>query len=122
MRVLYVDDDRINTLLFEETCRVAGDIELRCAASGGEALELTAQFQPELLVVDLHLPDVTGFALLPSLRKCLGSGAAPAFLCTADEPSLVADDAKASGFDGCWTKPVDLATVMRDLARLGARR
>lgn len=38
VRVLYVDDDRINSLLFVETCRVAGGAEVETAATAGEAL------------------------------------------------------------------------------------
>jgi len=38
MRVLYVDDDRINTLLFVEACRFAGGVETETAASGAEAV------------------------------------------------------------------------------------
>lgn len=122
MRVLYVDDDRINTLLFEETCRFAGGLELRCAATGAEALELAAEFQPQLLVVDLHLPDTDGYALLPALRSALGGADTPAFLCSADEPSVIARQAATAGFQGCWAKPIDLKAVLADLARLGADR
>jgi len=118
MRLLYVDDDRINTLLFEETCRVAGGIDLACAYSGAEALDLAGSFQPELLVLDLHLPDTTGYELLPALRRVL-SGLAPAILCSADEPDSLRQQALAAGFQDCWAKPVDLATVLVELARLG---
>ena len=118
MRLLYVDDDRINTLLFEETCRVAGGIDLACANSGAEALELASSFQPELLVLDLHLPDTTGYELLPALRRVL-TCLAPAILCSADEPDSVRQQALAAGFQDCWTKPVELATVLVELARLG---
>lgn len=122
MRVLYVDDDRINTLLFEETCRFAGGLELRCAATGAEALELAAEFLPQLLVVDLHLPDTDGYALLPALRSALGGDDTPAFLCSADEPTVLVRQAAAAGFQGCWAKPIDLKVVLADLARLGAAR
>jgi two-component system, OmpR family, response regulator len=118
MRVLYVDDDRINTLLFEETCRFAGGLEVLSAATGAEALELVAAFQPEVLVLDLHLPDTDGYALLPALRQANGSATTPAFLCTADEPADVAQAAQRAGFQGCWTKPVDLNAVLADLAQV----
>lgn len=119
MRLLYIDDDRINTLLFEETCRFAGGLEVLSAGSGAEALEILRDFTPDVLVVDLHLPDTTGYLLLPALRSALGRAAAPAFLCTADEPSSVAEGARQAGFDGCWTKPVDLGAILADLGRLG---
>ena len=119
MRLLYIDDDRINTLLFEETCRFAGGLEVLSASSGAEALEILRDFTPDLLVVDLHLPDTTGYLLLPELRGAIGRADAPAFLCTADEPTSVADGAREAGFNGCWTKPVDLGAILADLGRLG---
>jgi CheY-like chemotaxis protein len=117
MRVLYIDDDRVNTLLFVETCRLGAGIELETAASGAEALEIVGSWTPDLLVVDLHLPDTTGFALLPALRARAGQPTLPAILCTADTADMVAAPAQAAGFDDCWTKPVQLRQVMAELAR-----
>lgn len=120
MRVLYVDDDRINTLLFEETCRCAGRFEVACASTGAEALEIAAEFPAEALVIDLHLPDTNGFELLPALRRVLGGRPLPAYLCTADDPAQVAAQAAEAGFDGCWTKPVTVEEMLTELDR-GAR-
>ncbi len=122
MRLLYVDDDRINTLLFVETCRLAEGVVVETAASGAEALELVQRWVPELLVIDLHLPDTNGYELLPALRGQLEDPALPAFLCTADEAELVAVPAREAGFDGCWTKPVDLPVVLAELARRNGSR
>ena len=119
MRVLYVDDDRLNTLLFAETCRVVGGVELETAGSAGEAIDVVASWAPDVLVIDLHLPDANGYDLLPLLRDRL-HGRAPAFLCTADDRPLVEQPARAAGFDGCWCKPVDLASVRAELERLAA--
>lgn len=116
MRVLYIDDDRVNTLLFVETCRLAPGVEVETALTGAEALELVSHWIPDLLVIDLHLPDTTGYELLPALRASLSAPTLPAFLCTADEAQRVADPARDAGFDGCWTKPVDLSVVLKELA------
>ncbi|MDO9095128.1 MAG: response regulator [Rubrivivax sp.] len=118
MRVLYIDDDRINTLLFVETCRFAHAVEVETAGTGAEALELAPRCRPDLLVIDLHLPDTTGYDLLPALRALLGQANLPAFLCTADEAPLVEQPAREAGFTGCWTKPVELQRVLGELARL----
>ncbi len=120
MRVLYIDDDRINTLLFVETCRFVGKVEVETAATGAEALQLASEFRPDLLVVDLHLPDTTGYDLLPALRSALGRPDLPAFLCTADEAPLVEQPAREAGFTGCWTKPVQLQQVLAELTRRSA--
>lgn len=119
VRVLYVDDDRINSLLFVETCRVAGGAEVETAATAAEALELVRTWAPDLLVIDLHLPDGNGYELLPALRRHLTSQPL-AYLCTADESPLVESPARAAGFDGCWPKPVHLPDVTAALARCRA--
>jgi CheY-like chemotaxis protein len=118
MRLLYVDDDRINALLFRETCRPAPALEVQTAGSGAEALELAPRWQPQVLVIDLHLPDTDGCALLPRLRQALDDPTLPAFLCTADDLGSVAPAARAAGFAACWPKPVMLQDMLRELAAL----
>ncbi len=120
MRVLYVDDDRINALLFEETVRFAPGVEIETAGSGAEALELAPRWRPDLLVIDLHLPDANGMELLSRLRKAAGDAALPAYLCTADDAPERVREAAAAGFIGLWPKPVDLATVIAELKRRSA--
>ena len=117
MRVLYVDDDRVNALLFSEACRFAQGVVVETADSAEEALEIVARWRPDFLVIDLHLPDMLGYELLRHLRQRLADPALPAFLCTADAASEVAEPARQAGFDGCWTKPVDLQTMLTELAR-----
>lgn len=117
MRVLYIDDDRINSLLFVEACRFAEGVETETAASGAEAMELALRWLPDLLVIDLHLPDTNGYALLPALRVALAAPSLPAYLCTADDALQVAEPARAAGFDGCWGKPVDLQAILAELTR-----
>lgn len=117
MRVLYIDDDRINALLFVEACRLVDGVEVETAGTGAEALELAPRWRPDLLVIDLHLPDTDGYRLLPALRSALQHAALPAFLCSADDASRVADSARAAGFDGCWSKPIDLHAILAELRR-----
>jgi CheY-like chemotaxis protein len=118
MRVLCVDDDRINTLLLEHVCRAAGVLEVEFAESGAEAVRLAAEWQPQLLVVDLHLPDTDGLALLPRLREAAGRPDLHAVLCTAELPEDVAARAHAAGFNDCWTKPVVLEELQSALRLL----
>lgn len=121
MRVLYVDDDRVNSLLFIETCRLAGGVEVETAVCGAEALEVVQSWQPDLLVIDLHLPDTDGYKLLAALRAQLAQPALPAILCTADEAALIQAPAREAGFDCCWTKPVELQSIIDELGRRNTR-
>ena len=121
-RVLYVDDDRINTLLFVEACRPENSLQVMTAANGEDALEVARKTLPDVLVVDLHMPDIDGLKLLPHLRSIPGLSQAPAFLCTAELIEEVRASADAAGFNGVWAKPVDLRSIQSELARVRPAR
>jgi two-component system OmpR family response regulator len=119
MRVLYVDDDRVNSLLFAELCRLAPVLEIELAGSASEAVDALARASADLLVLDLHLPDGDGLTLLPRLRQLAGRRL-PAYLCSAEEPEQVQARAREAGFDGCWSKPLNVQAVLADLKRHAA--
>jgi len=118
MQLLYVDDDRINLMLFEHACSAIPGVRLQTAAGAGEALASVQAQRPDVLVIDLNLPDMNGHDLLRDLRLNGGLPDTPAFLCTADHGALVQQAALDAGFRGCWAKPVDSATLSRELAAL----
>ncbi len=121
VRMLYVEDNRINAILFEEALRLRGGIELQVAEDGAEALALVAQWAPEILVLDANLPDMSGYDVLARLREMPALAEVPAFMCSADAMAEDVQRATAAGFVGYWTKPIDIARVMGDLDRLQLR-
>lgn len=118
LRMLYVEDNRINAILFEEAVRMHGRIELQVAEDGAEALALVRDWVPHVLVLDAHLPDMSGYEVLARLRDVPGMQDVPAFMCSADAMEEDLERATVAGFVGYWTKPIDIARVMRDLDRL----
>jgi PAS domain S-box-containing protein len=116
LRVLYVEDNPINTLLFEHTVGAHQGIELRCAAHGPEALELVSDWEPEVLVLDSHLPGMDGFELLERLRQIPSLQQAPAFMCSADAMPDDVTRARQAGFSGYWAKPINIAQILQDLS------
>ena len=120
MKILYVDDDRINLVLFAHVCSKVPGTQLHIAADADEALMQARQHCPDLLVIDLHLPGADGCALLSMLRQQPASRDVPAFLCTADATSEVRRRALAHGFQGVWPKPVDVSTLAQALSLVGA--
>jgi CheY-like chemotaxis protein len=118
MRVLYVEDNRINALLFEELVQLRSGIHLRVAEDGREAVAIAEQWRPDVLVLDAHLPDVNGIELLTTLRGLPGLRGVPAFMCSADSRPDDLRRADAAGFLGYWPKPIAIAGVLADLDAL----
>ena len=123
LRVLYVEDDRVCALLMAQAMAAEPGIDLVIAEDGAEALAaVSGGWTPELLVLDAHLPDTSGHALLARLRALPGLLQVPACMCSADD---LADDyqrAAAAGFEHYWTKPVPAASVLACLQALKAAR
>ena len=122
LRLLYVEDNRINALLFEEALRRHEGFELRVAEDGREALELVEQWRPDVLVLDAHLPGASGHEVLRALRRRHELADAPAYMCSADAMPEDVQRALDAGFRGYWTKPLDIDAVLGELHALRSRR
>ena len=120
--VLYVEDDAVNAMLMQGIFELVPGCHLQVAGSGAEALRFVAGQRVDLLLCDQHLPDATGDALLAELRAAGLAAGAPALLVTAEAEAVAAELARRGGFDGCWSKPLDVAATVRSLAHwLGGR-
>ncbi|HEY0821798.1 MAG TPA: ATP-binding protein, partial [Rhizobacter sp.] len=116
LRMLYVEDNRINAILFEEAMRLHGDrVEVRVAEDGDQALSLAKSWQPEVLVLDAHLPGASGFEVLRLLRALPGLEKVPAYMCSADAMPDDVQRAYDAGFVGYWTKPINVSAVLGDV-------
>jgi two-component system sensor histidine kinase/response regulator len=93
-RILAVDDDRINLRIIGGILRHEG-YEIGEATSGEQALEVYATFQPNLVLLDVMMPGIDGFATCRTLKKTYGDKCAPVIFVTAKSE---ADDV-VMGFD-----------------------
>ena len=119
LTILYVEDGPVNVLLFEAVVATQPGWRLRVARDGTAALALMAQLTPDLLVIDAHLPDTDGIALLravhamrPDLRHV------PAVMFTADAMRHHEAQSRAAGFVAHWTKPMDLSHITTSIHAL----
>ncbi|HPU51218.1 MAG TPA: response regulator [Burkholderiaceae bacterium] len=69
MRMLLVEDDPLNRDLVQHYLRSRPGIELQMAATGEEGLAKVREWQPRLLVTDLHLPDMSGQTMMRRLAE-----------------------------------------------------
>jgi two-component system sensor histidine kinase/response regulator len=93
-RILAVDDDRINLRIIGGILRHEG-YEIAEATSGEQALEVYATFEPNLVLLDVMMPGIDGFATCRILKKTYGDKCAPVIFVTAKSE---ADDV-VMGFD-----------------------
>ena len=117
-RVLYVEDNPANLKLVEQIVQRHANVELLMAPSGGLGLDLARSHLPELLLLDIHLPDIDGFQVLARLRADAQTRHIPVVAVTAQ---AMPDDVKrvmAAGFDGYLAKPLDLASFDALLERM----
>jgi len=115
--VLYVEDDPVNAMLMQGIVELRTGCSLLVARSGAEARRFVAERRVDLVLCDLHLPDSTGDELLAELRDAGLAASVPAVLVTAEAEFVAADLARRGGFDGYWSKPLDVAATLRSLER-----
>ncbi len=117
--VLYIEDQPLNVMLMEELFRSEPHWRLHIATDGADALQTLQTLQPDLLLIDMHLPDTDGHKLLQAI-KAQSEGGKPPAPCIALSADAMPDQialARASGFDDYWTKPIDVAQVLTQLHR-----
>ena len=115
--ILYVEDDRVNAMLMGELLQLHTDVHLRIAVSAEAALKAVREHPPQLLLLDRHLPDGDGLALRQELLALPGMTGVPTIMVSAAATAHDIALARDAGFDGYWTKPLDIPTVLSDLER-----
>jgi CheY-like chemotaxis protein len=122
VRVLLVDDhvDTIETLALALQTQGA---QVRLASMATEALEALRDFHPHVLVSDLAMPVVDGYALIEKVRALPADqgGRIPALAVTAHAYTPLLDRATRMGFTDTLAKPVEPSTLIEAVARLTAR-
>jgi len=105
--VLIVDDNERNRRLARDVLRAAGLRTIE-GATGGEGLALAAEHVPDVILMDLELPDMTGAAAAQALGESTTTARIPVVALTALR--LEGSDAwlRASGFVGYVEKPFDV--------------
>lgn len=116
--VLHVEDNPSNLMLVERILERRPDVELREARSGADALELAATLRPSLVLLDLRLPDMSGDAVLRSLRDNRETRDIPVVVISAEARPAEADRLLAAGADDYLVKPIDVAEFLEVVDRM----
>jgi CheY-like chemotaxis protein len=111
-KVLYVEDLVANVQLVESILTLRPDVRLIPAMQGGMALDLARQHQPDLVLLDLHLPDMGGEEVLARLRADEATRDLPVMVFSADATEQHAQELIAAGAHAYLTKPIGVRELL----------
>ena len=117
--IVVVDDEPSIRELLVASLHFAG-FEVNTAASGSEAIEVIEKVQPDLIVLDVMLPDIDGFTVTRRIRQ-EGINAPVLFLTARDDTQDKIMGLTVGG-DDYVTKPFSLEEVVARIPRTGGRR
>jgi signal transduction histidine kinase/ActR/RegA family two-component response regulator len=112
-RVLYIEDNPANIEVVTRFLRTRPNLRLRSARSGQTGLDMARQEAPDLLLLDLHLPDLSGDEILRQLRADPDTVDVPVAILSAEASPDIIRHMRARGVIAYLTKPLDLAEVGR---------
>ncbi|MER6226581.1 response regulator transcription factor [Streptomyces sp900105755] len=120
IRVLVVDDEALIRTGFTHILDAADDIEVVAAVAGGQALHTVRELRPDVVLLDIRMPDVDGLTILADLRR-MPEAPVVAMLTTFDTDEYVATALRsgAAGFLLKDTDPEQLPHLVRTLAEGG---
>jgi len=111
-RVLVVDDNEANALLASRILVHAGLPDPRRINDPREVIPWVRDYQPDLILLDLHMPHIDGYTLLTELRKTRSMTDLPVIVLTADTQREASQRAFEAGASDFLTKPLDANEVV----------
>jgi len=115
-QVLIVEDNEKSMKLFRDVLAVKGYRTLE-ATTGGQAFELAAEHAPDLVLMDIQLPDIDGVEALSRLRANERTASIPVLAVTAQAMQGDHERFLAEGFDDYISKPVNIVELVRTVKR-----
>jgi CheY-like chemotaxis protein/anti-sigma regulatory factor (Ser/Thr protein kinase) len=116
--ILYIEDNEVNVVLVEQMLAHWPQLRFLHAADGRSGIEYATELQPDLVLLDMQLPDISGLEVLRILRQ---QQATRTLRIVALSASAMADEvqqARLCGADDYWTKPLDLDGFLASVARV----
>jgi CheY-like chemotaxis protein len=116
-RLLYIEHNASNVALLRRLVERRGGIDLHSAGRGDAGLELARRLRPDVILLELYLPDATGDEVLAKLRADDATRDTPVIVVTAEVTNDHESRLLAAGAAAFLTKPLDLARFEAELER-----
>jgi signal transduction histidine kinase/ActR/RegA family two-component response regulator len=115
LSVLYIEDDPVNVMILEQLFANQPQWQLTVETTGLDGLVAAVQRQPDLILLDLTLSDMTGWEVLKRLRLDHRTRDIQVIAVSADAMPASQRRSRARGFADYWTKPLDLQAAINKL-------
>ena len=119
--ILYVEDNPENRLLVKRIL-MAEDYKLLEATNAAQAINLLETTTPDLILMDINMPDMDGYTLTTRIRSMPGLGRVPILALTANVMRGDKEKTLEAGCDGYIQKPLDVDQLVREIEKFLARR
>ena len=110
--VLYIEDNAANIVLVEHLITRRGDLNFLSATNGHRGIEMACVHLPVFIMMDIQLPDISGYDALKYLRTIPATVHIPVMALSSDAYSRQIDQGIAAGFCQYLTKPFKIAELM----------
>ncbi len=120
--VLYIEDNEVNALLVEQLLARWSDVRFIGARDGASGLRMAVDLRPDMVLLDLQLPDIDGLDVLARLRADESLRGMPIVVLSATAMPADIAQARERGATDYWTKPLDFEHFLAGIASLLAQR
>ena len=115
-KILVVEDARSHMKLFDDLLSQQGH-EIIKSVDGSDAILLATNHEPDLIIMDIRLPGITGFDLIKTLKSDDKLKGIPVIAVTTSALSGDAENILSSGFDDYISKPINVPDFLTTVAR-----
>ena len=115
IRIVYVEDNDDNVFMLQTRLELTEGYEVLVAVNGEDGLALVAKERPDLVLMDLNLPDIDGWEVTRRLKADPTTTNVPVIALTAHAMSGDREKALAAGCDEFDTKPIDFDRLIRKM-------
>ena len=106
-RILYIEDDDNNRVLVERVMLAEG-YEVITARNAKHGIELAVQLVPDIILMDINMPDMDGYQATNEIRRFTQLDHVPIIAVTANVMKGAQEETLAAGCDGYIPKPIDI--------------
>ena len=116
--ILYIEDDPANMRLVESVIKKYTTYSFLSAVNGNDGIDVAVKQQPDLILLDINLPDLNGFEVLQKLRSHRELINTPVVAVSANAMQHDVDKSLASDFFDYVTKPIDVSLLLNIINKI----